>query len=916
MSKIIEFTIMRANQSILYSFILLFAGKTLSAQPGALDPTFGIGGQVSLHPSFSAEEAKDIAIATDGKILLLSSNGYNGSYLMRVHANGVLDSSFGDEGILPILQNFSVTSTAIEIDSANSILLLTKYSGPGGPNTAVYRFLENGAKDSSFGYYGKKVTAMQNVNRAMIIQADHKIVVAGQNNNLVATVERFNVDGSNDNSFHFIGSNSLTALPNSYAFALQQQQDGKLLATGTVDGRMFVARFTVDGDLDTDFNGLGYIIFSGSDLMAGQDVEVMPDGKILVVGHGETSTDSRMLCWRLLSDGSPDYSFGTDGIDTLYSGGENNFAWFAFANEDSTAIVGGEIFDGLVYQPIIYRIMNDGSLDNGFGINGIAGKTFDCGRLLQITGVRTADGKIIYCGTGFENGNNLVSVSQFLSNGLIDSSFANNGSRAFSSADTILDYNIPQDFTVLPDGKIFCIAVNNDLQLIYCRIDSDGTLDSTYGIKGYSVPNQRVQTGLQIYQTSRIIAADNNQIFIAQNCYSVKLGDEDLIDIESPVGVLLHKMDPEGIPDSSFGAGGILRLKFPDQGQDAIYCTDVKLQADGKLLFAQQRVHDLGFPYGTVSNIFLTRYDSKGNIDSTFATDGTQSFYEPEGASPLFFTIRNDGKINCLYGYQIYPEGYIGISRLLNNGSFDSTFGVDGTVSFLSDAWLMLHWLLQSDNKMLFSLSFAYGSSTHGMYRYDENGIIDSSFANNGFLDLSFLDYGPIVACELQSDDKILACNATYDGNTSVARFHKDGAVDFGFGTNGLAKFTPQGNFPRFIRLQPDGKILISQPSIDGILITRLLGGIGTSIDELADKSSLQVYPNPTSDQLMIRGQFLLNEEVTISIYDLKGKTWSCETRKYSSDYLILLVENLPDGVYMVTIRTENDLRTQKFVKQ
>ncbi len=94
---------MKISPSSLVSILLLLVLKIASAQPGILDPTFGIDGKISLHPDFTTDRAKDIALTNDGKILLLSYSA-GGNYLLRLKAGGILDSSFGNQGKLQILQ--------------------------------------------------------------------------------------------------------------------------------------------------------------------------------------------------------------------------------------------------------------------------------------------------------------------------------------------------------------------------------------------------------------------------------------------------------------------------------------------------------------------------------------------------------------------------------------------------------------------------------------------------------------------------------------------------------------------------------------------------------------------------------------------------------------------------------------------
>src|SRR5262245_20927979 len=112
------------NSSFLIA--LLTGVQSVIAQPGTLDPAFGIDGKISLHPIFTADETRDIALTNDGKILLLSSNNQIGNYLVRLNQDGQPDSSFGANGKkqLPIGSNLA---TAIEVDQMNRTLVYSLY---------------------------------------------------------------------------------------------------------------------------------------------------------------------------------------------------------------------------------------------------------------------------------------------------------------------------------------------------------------------------------------------------------------------------------------------------------------------------------------------------------------------------------------------------------------------------------------------------------------------------------------------------------------------------------------------------------------------------------------------------------------------------------------------------------------------
>ncbi|MFO0593688.1 MAG: hypothetical protein U0228_00215 [Myxococcaceae bacterium] len=101
---------------------------------------------------------------------------------------------------------------------------------------------------------------------------------------------------------------------------------GSTKATGRSDVDRFVARLTLAGELDTSFavDGLHKLDLGGSNEAARHGF-VQADGKIVTAGYspvpsgavqadGGVQTANHVVLLRLLPDGAPDPTFGTDGI--------------------------------------------------------------------------------------------------------------------------------------------------------------------------------------------------------------------------------------------------------------------------------------------------------------------------------------------------------------------------------------------------------------------------------------------------------------------------------------------------------------------------------------------------------------------------------------------------------------------------
>jgi len=140
-----------------------------------------------------------------------------------------------------------------------------------------------GDLDLSFGSAGKVTTAIGTSSDkaySVAIQNDGKILVAGSvlSGTTVTSfaLARYNADGTLDTSFNSTGM-AITAFPGGYSGAqsLAVQSDGKILVAGYARARDYsrlpeiaynedfaLARYNVDGSLDTTFNGTGMVTTS------------------------------------------------------------------------------------------------------------------------------------------------------------------------------------------------------------------------------------------------------------------------------------------------------------------------------------------------------------------------------------------------------------------------------------------------------------------------------------------------------------------------------------------------------------------------------------------------------------------------------------------------------------------------------
>lgn len=169
---------------------------------GSLDPSFGSGGVVTADLSPGHDRPRDVAVQPDGKILLVGSAS-DFIALVRYDPDGSLDTTFGDGGV--VLANpgpgwEAGSGLALQPDGK---ILVTGYDSR--PARLVARFEADGSLDPTFGDGGVVLIAFPFLfGTDVVVQPDGKIITAGSaqpGSDAGFGISRHNPDGSLDASF-------------------------------------------------------------------------------------------------------------------------------------------------------------------------------------------------------------------------------------------------------------------------------------------------------------------------------------------------------------------------------------------------------------------------------------------------------------------------------------------------------------------------------------------------------------------------------------------------------------------------------------------------------------------------------------------------------------------------------------------
>jgi uncharacterized delta-60 repeat protein len=375
--------------------IFVFTFHTFSSD-GSLDPSFGGTGKVTINFAALDDYGHAVAIQNDGKIVGVGQADVGGDFnwaLIRLNTNGSLDGTFGVGGkVTTNMGDAQDSANDVAIQTDGKIVVVGNAATTGGSaNFIIARYSSTGVLDAAFGTAGITSTNVSgtgnNIANSVAIQSDGKIVVVGLSGGNRFGVVRYTTSGVLDGSFGS-GGIVITDVSGSGAFSIATdvviQTDGKIVVAGytTLGGVLTfaVARYNANGALDVTFGAGGisttHIGVGSNDIASGVGLQL--DGKIIVFGSSQPAIgNGKFAVVRYTTNGVLDTTFGTSGI-TLASVGtvDNNSGRVTIQVDDKIVGVGTAVFP-LVDNFTVLRYTRDGILDTTFGGTGFVTTNFN-----------------------------------------------------------------------------------------------------------------------------------------------------------------------------------------------------------------------------------------------------------------------------------------------------------------------------------------------------------------------------------------------------------------------------------------------------------------------------------------------------------------------------------------------------------
>jgi uncharacterized delta-60 repeat protein len=318
-----------------------------------------------------------------------------------------------------------------------------------------------------------------------------------------------------DLDFSFSGDGKLTtdfgagSVDTVYDVAVQP--DGKVVVvgeSGDVVGESgdnwAVARYNVDGSLDTSFGPIGSGKVVETPVRSGfgygygaRAVAIQPDGKIVLAGQ---AGDFHFAVVRLLPNGLPDTTFSGDGLVRDFGGGfgDESFATDLVIQRDGKIVVVGQNDDGLLFHDqdfAVARYLPNGKVDTTFGTPvlgglrtgklsiGFGGHEYASSVAIDYNGTLFTNphyGKIVVAGTA-DAGDGRFAVARLRTNGTLDTGFDGDGklTTAFPGATAASANGV----VALPGGRVVAVgavSIGGVRTAALAAYRSDGTLDPAF----------------------------------------------------------------------------------------------------------------------------------------------------------------------------------------------------------------------------------------------------------------------------------------------------------------------------------------------------------------------------------------------------------------------------------------------------
>jgi uncharacterized delta-60 repeat protein len=370
---------------------LMFAANLAQAQAGSLDTTFGTGGTVTTRfadgvAGVGALEQSNGDIVAVAQVDFVNNVG-TGIGLVRYTSAGELDTTFGTNGVtITAFEGIAFDPFGFAVQKNGDIVIGGVATTKSGRNEfGLARYTSNGVLDTTFGTNGLVITKVGNRSdapSALLLQPNGQIVmggfeVAGGNIPGMMSLVRYNATGTLDTTFGkgglsltsvtFLGPETLALLSNGDYLGVGQNANGDtgIVAEFSSKGVLLskVTSSKVVATLSSSQSGVPGVMFQSPTVF-------QPNGHYVVATtsctfHSECR-GTKFAVNRFLETGKADTTFDAT-VESFDPTQTTSVAQTVARQANGQIVVGGLINQDAPIVGGLVRIDSNGELDTTFG---------------------------------------------------------------------------------------------------------------------------------------------------------------------------------------------------------------------------------------------------------------------------------------------------------------------------------------------------------------------------------------------------------------------------------------------------------------------------------------------------------------------------------------------------------------------
>jgi uncharacterized delta-60 repeat protein len=377
-----------------------------------------------------------------------------------------------------------------------------------------------------------------------------------------------------------------------------------------------IIKYNDTGSIDSTFGVAGKALYTPTNINDRFDfyrTTTQTDGKIITVGQTYTIGGFvyyyNFILTRFHPNGVIDTTFGYKGLvnyslNSDYSLRER----FTAITIDSRGriLVAGYSEDDTTEKAdaVAMRFLSNGAVDTTFANKGVL--KLDVAGADEFTQIKTlADNSILLTGYNtVATGNQDLMVVKLTENGIFDTTFGTNGR---TNIDFGAYYEYVSNVFIKPNNKIVVVGFSGT-GISFTQLDGNGRLDATFSGDGKNIVSIRVPSHYSLgtdyaYGGIQTSILPNNQYLIFS---STKRNDN----TSNTYDLVVTRINENSTLDVTFGANGVFLYETIAESK---YAYNMHFQSDGKVLLMTQGLNNSSLYFGNVFR-YLHQYSPNVGI--------------------------------------------------------------------------------------------------------------------------------------------------------------------------------------------------------------------------------------------------------------------------------------------------------------